>query len=117
MSSTQKRYANTAARRKTTAGVGAANRLGSRTPLVPTVTHSTNSITLTFADQVSLKGTPNYSNGSVTVNAAVRTFPNTVVLQLSANGITSVPLSIPFEDPAIRNQAGGYVQPGAYTFS
>lgn len=99
-------------------GVGAANRLGSRTPLVPTLgAHSTNSITLTFAEPVVLKGIPNYSNGSITINAATRPTPNTVQLVGSGNFISSIPLTIPFEDPAIRNMAGGYVQPGADTFS
>ena len=114
----QKRYANTAARRKTISGLGAANRVGTRVPLVPTLgAHSTNSITLTFPDPVVLAGIPNYSNGSITVNAAVRGTPNTVTLTGSGNWISSIPLTIPFEDTAIRNSQGGYVQPGTYTFS
>lgn len=115
---TQKRYPNNANRRKATSAVGAANRLGTRSQLVPTLgAHTTSSITLTFTEPVSLKGIPNYSNGTITVNAATRPTPTTVSLVFNNTLASTIPLTIPFEDPAIRNQSGGYVQPGAYTFS
>ena len=112
----KKRYANTAARRKTVAGVGAANRLGSRTPLVPTVTdNATTSVTITFNEQVVIHDVPAYTGGadSITCTAAEQTSPGEVVLTFNH---TATGLTVPFEDPAIRNMAGGYVQPGTYTF-
>lgn len=114
----QKRYPNTAARSKTIAGVGAANRIGTRTPLVPTFgAHVTSAITITFNQPVVLKGLPNYSNGTITLTAATRPTPTTVVLTFNNTLAATVPLTIPFEDPSIRNMSGGYVQSGAYTFS
>lgn len=118
MGSTQKRYPNRAARRKAMAGIGAANRLGSRTPLVPSVGAPTStSVTVTFTEPVSLTGFPavfDTSTPTITVNAATRPTPTTVVLTFNAAPTGAV--TWPFEDPAIRNMAGGYVQPGTYTF-
>lgn len=118
MSSTQKRYPNRAARRKAMAGIGAANRLGTRTPIIPTLSKASGAdVTITFDGPVSLKGLPAYEDNAGTphvVTAAELTAPN--VLELTLNGNASTTLTIPFEDPAVRNNAGGYVQPGTYTF-
>lgn len=115
----QKRYANTAARRKTISGVGAAAERGRRTPIIPTISDvSTTLATVTFDQAVTLKGFPRVfdtSTPSITVNAAVQTAPNEVVLTF--NAAPSAAMSFPFEDPAIRNNVGGYVQPGTYPFS
>lgn len=114
----QKRYANTANRRKANSAVGAANRLTHRQELVPTLgAKSSGSITLTFPQPIVLKGTPAYGSGSLTVNAATAPTPNTLALVFNGSLVASIPLTIPFEDPAVRNAQGGYVRPGAYTFS
>lgn len=114
----KKRYANTAARRKTIAGVGAANERGRRTPIIPTISDVTTTFaTITLDQPVSLKGFPKVTDAStpsITVNAAELIAPNQV--KLTFNAAPSADLAWPFEDPAIRNQVGGYVQPGTYPF-
>lgn len=114
----KKRYANTAARRKPAAGVGDANRIGSRTPIIPSVgAPASTSVTITFTEPVILKGFPavfDTSTPTITVNNATRPTPTTVVLTFNAAPTGAI--TWPFEDPAIRNQVGGYVQPGGYTF-
>lgn len=114
----KRRYKNSAARRKTIAGVGAANQRGRRTPIIPEVTgDSSTSVTVGFDQAVILTGFPaafDTSTPTITVNAAVQTAPNEVVLTF--NAAPSAAISFPFEDPAIRNNVGGYVQPGTYAF-
>jgi len=114
----KKRYANTAARRKTIAGVGAANERGRRTPIIPEITgDASTSLTITFDQSVILKGFPHVtdeSTPSITVNGATQTAPNEVVLTF--NAAPSAAIAWPFEDPSIRNNVGGYVQPGTYNF-
>jgi hypothetical protein len=114
-----KRYANTVNRRKPQAGLGAANRIGSRTPIIPTPgTPASTSQTITFNQPVSLKGVPavfDTSTPTVTVNSATQPAANQVVLVF--NSAPTAAISWPFEDPAIRNRVGGYVPAGSYTFS
>lgn len=114
----QKRYANTAARRKTISGVGAANERGRRTPIIPTTFEDGSATVLvTFDQAVTLKGFPrvtDLSSPSITVNAATQPAPNQV--ELVFNAAPTVAVAWPFEDPSIRNNVGGYVQSGTYTF-
>ena len=114
----KKRYANTAARRKTISGVGAANERGRRTPIIAEITgDSSTSVTIQLDQNVSLKGFPavtDASTPSITCNGAIQTAPNEIVLTFNAT--PTVALAWPFEDPAIRNNVGGYVQPGTLTF-
>jgi len=72
-------------------------------------------LTIVFNQPVSVRGVPQY-----TVNAAGAT-PQTVGI-LSATSITIVysadisladELTIPYEEPAVRNSSGGFVNPGA----
>ncbi len=114
----KKRYANTAARRKTIAGVGAANQRGRRTPILITDFADGSATTLvTFDQAVILDGLPGWTDTSsptITVNAATQPAPNQV--QLVWNAAPTVAISIPFEDPAIRNNVGGYVRNTGVTF-
>lgn len=114
----QKRYANSAARRKAIAGVGAANRTGSRTPIAITDFADGSATTaVTFDQAVVLSGTPAWrdlSSNSITVNSATQTAPN--VVELIWNAAPTVAIAIPFEDPAVRNSVGGYVRNSTFTF-
>lgn len=114
----QKRYPNTAARRKTIAGVGAANRIGSRTPITITdVADGSATTTVTFDQAIILKGTPAWTDAStptITVNSATQTGPNEITLVW--NAAPTVAITIPFEDPSVRNSVGGYVRNSGFTF-
>ena len=115
----QKKYPNTVNRRKAAPSQNAANRIGTRTPLIPSVgTPASTSQTITFTQPVVLKGVPGWFDAStptITVNSATRPDPLTVVLVW--NAAPTAKLTVPFEDPSIRNMIGGYVQSGDYTFS
>jgi len=114
----QKRYKNAASRRKTIAGVGAANRVGTRTPIaIDTFDDGSASTMVTFDQQVILDGTPRWtdlSTPSITINSASQVAANQVMLIW--NAAPTVAISIPFEDPAIRNSVGGYVRDSTFTF-
>lgn len=114
----QKRYKNRAARRKTIAGVGAANRVGTRTPIaIADFADGSASTAVTFDQQVILDGTPGWtdlSTPSIKVNSASQSAPN--VIDLVWNAAPTVAVSIPFEDPSIRNSVGGYVRDSVFTF-
>lgn len=118
MSSTQKRYANTVNRRKAAAGVGASNRIGSRTPIAITAVADGSATTaVTFDQAVILKGVPGWTDASsptITVTSAALTGPAEVTLIW--NAAPTVAINIPFEDPGIRNSAGGYIRDSGFTF-
>jgi len=118
MASTQKRYPNTKARSKTISGLGAANQTGRRTPIVITDIADGSATTLvTFDQAVILKGTPAWtdlSTPSITVNSATQTAANQVTLIW--NAAPTVAIAVPFEDPSIRNNVGGYVRNSTFTF-
>jgi hypothetical protein len=114
----QKRYANTAARRKATSGVGAANQRGRRTPIAITAAiDGSATVTVTFDQAVILDGTPGWTDTStptITVNSATQSAPNEIVTIW--NAAPTVAISIPFEDPAVRNNVGGYIRDSGFTF-
>jgi hypothetical protein len=113
-----RRYKNRALRRTANIGPGGDNRITMRTPVVPTIGKpSTSHCTITLDGPVTVTGLPAYHDNASpahTVSAIHQTAPNVVVLDFTGNCSTT--LTIPFEDPCLRNQAGGYVQPGTYTF-
>ncbi len=114
----QKRHANTAARRKTIAAPGAANRTGSRTPIAITDFGDGSATTVvTFDQAVILAGDVGWfdsSSPTITVNSAEQTGPAEVTLVW--NVAPTVAITIPFEDPGIRNNVGGYVRDSGFTF-
>jgi hypothetical protein len=114
----KRRYNKGPIRRKATTSSGAANRTGQRTPITFTMGSSTTTTnTVTFDQPVSLKGIPGYfdtSSPTIVVNGAVAL--NATQVALTWNATPSAAISVPFEDPAVRNSAGGYVQAGSVTF-
>lgn len=113
-----KRYKNAALRRKANIGPGGDNRIGTRTPIIPEFgMPSTTHVTVTFNTPVILAGIPaifDTSSPTITVTSAASVSPTEVALTFNAN--PTVGVTWPFEDPAVRNMIGGYVQSGDYTF-
>jgi len=68
-------------------------------------------LTLTFSVPVSLSGTPAFTTNlaGVTALSAAQTAPNIVAITFSASIAAAATLNIPYRDPAIRGQSGGYV--------
>jgi hypothetical protein len=114
----KKHYNKNPIRRRVQATGGAANQLGSRTPIDFAMGSSTTTTnTVTFNQPVVINGIPAWFDTSST------TITVTGISQLTAttaavtwNSAPSVAITVPFEDPAIRSRTGGYVLPGSHTF-
>lgn len=109
----QKRSYNKTPSRRRVPGVGAQTQLTRRTPIgINSFTHTTDTGTVTFDQPVILTGLPGWTDAaSHTVVSAVMTSPTVMTIVFS--GTITTPVSIPFEDPAVRNSAGGYVRPAS----
>lgn len=113
-----RKYNKSAARRKQATGPGSANQLTPRTPvLMGLSTPTVNAQTATFDQPVVVSGTPSFfdtSSPTITVSSVDVLSATTVRINWSAAPTAAI--TVPFEDPAIRGFAGGYVQSGQVTF-
>jgi hypothetical protein len=68
-------------------------------------------ITITFNQPVALKGVPQYDANVVGVEplSATMTSPTVMALTYSAAVTAVTLLTIPYEEPAVRNSSGGFV--------
>jgi len=115
----QRRYNKTPMRRKEVNAPGGASQITRRTPIIPDPGAAAgNTIPVVLTSPCSLNGVPQFLATVAAAPAApvsaVMTTP--LLCTLTYSGAPTSPLVIPFEDPALRNNAGGYVQPGTYTF-
>jgi len=71
-------------------------------------------LTLVFNQPVSLKGIPQFpaAAGLVPTGAELIS-PNTLKLTYPDSGKGAPAITVPFEDPSIRNSSGGYVAPSS----
>lgn len=108
----QRRYNLTPARRKIT-GPGASAQQARRTPIkILSFSHTLGVGTVTFDQPVVLDGLPGWTDSaSHTVTAAV--MASATVMTITFSGTITTPVTVPFEDPALRNNAAGYVQAGS----
>lgn len=102
-----------ATRRKMQLGPQIAVRVTRRTPIsITSLTIVGSTIVLVFDTDVSLKGIPQFeSSNSLFPTAAAKTAVGEVTLTYPS--APTDPFDIPFEDPAIRNAAAGYVLAGS----
>lgn len=112
----KRRYKNLTMRRATRTGPGTMNFRPPATPIVPTtMVHSLSILTVTFPEPVIYSGTlPGWTNNGQTVTAVSMTSPTVWVVTFTAPTAAGA-VTIPFQDPAFRNNAGGYIQPGSFT--
>jgi hypothetical protein len=72
-------------------------------------------LTIVFNQTVRLSGIPQYAGtGGLMPTAATMTAPNTLVLTYPDAGKGAPSVTIPSEEPAIRNTSGGYVTPSSF---
>lgn len=86
------------------------------TPIgVADATKSGNVIAIEFDGPVILRGVPQYTTDlpGVTPVSAVLIGTNVLELTFSGSVDTATALNIPYEDPGIRNNSGGYVGPSS----
>lgn len=114
----QRRYNKNPARRKQESGPGGANKLTQRTPIIPVFSATTTTFqTVTFDQAVIVAGTPAlFDSSSPTITATDIESLSPTSVKITWSAAPTAAATWPFEDPAIRNNAGGYVQPGQYTF-
>lgn len=108
----RRRYPNNAARRTQFGPASLSQGLG-RTPIRVALATSpgANQVDVTFDQPIILSGIPQYvANGKLPISAE-RTTPNMVVLVYVALGAFAQ-IDVPFEDPSVRNSAGGFVRSG-----
>ena len=112
---TRKRYNKTPQRRKIP-GVGAETERTRRTPInIDSAVGALAVLTVVFDQPVVLKGLPGWVGaGSEVVISAVML--DAVTCEMTFGATVTSPVSIPFEDPGIRNTAGGYVRASEATF-
>lgn len=76
-------------------------------------------LTLTFDQTVGLKGTPQYVTDVPNAKpvSAEMTSPVMMRLTFDTDITTASELTIPFEDPAVKNPVGGFVADSTYPLS
>ncbi len=109
-----RRYNKNPQRRKVP-GVGAENKLAGRTPIVIEEGNAgvgSPQVDFVFDGAVFYTGIlPAWTvTGGITVISAVQQSPDTIRIEFSANVVATNIVTIPFEDPSIRNTAAGYVR-------
>lgn len=107
------RYKNQSNRRGLT-GPGTRNQIVRRPPITITDATPGDSTVVTFDQPVVLAGIPQWPNNSSHVpEAAELTGPQELTLTYPVAD-TTTSFTVPFEDPAVRNNGGGYVLPGTF---
>jgi hypothetical protein len=107
---TRKRYNKTPQRRKIP-GVGAETYRGTRTPILIVQSGSLGGMILsvTVDQPVLVTGIPQYpDDNGILPTACDVSGPTT--FDLTYPSVPAAPAHIPFEEPAVRNSAGGYVR-------
>lgn len=114
--SQNRRYKNASLRRTANIGPGGENQVTRRTPLVPTLTDvDVATLTVDFDSPIVVSGVPAIiDNGKATTHTTTIETLSPTSVAITFNAAPTGPLQWPFEDPGIRNAAGGYVQPGVY---
>jgi hypothetical protein len=88
------------------------NRPARTTPILITGGVTAGSVlTVTFDQVVSLSGVPQYAVDvmGVTPVSATLTSPTQVAITYSATIMSATTVTIPYEEPAVRNASGGFV--------
>lgn len=110
-----KRYKNAALRRKASIGPGGDVRLTRRTPISVTDVTPGDTTVVTFDQPVILSAPVLWLNNSGHgVETQSQTGPAEVTVTFPAADTTTT-VTIAFEDPGVRNGAGGYVLPGTFS--
>lgn len=98
---------------------GQATRPQRPTPIgIVSVKTAGDNLTIEFDQPVSLKGVPQFVKaGGFLPTGASLTAPTTLLLTYTGGGAFPTGITIPYEDPAVRNSSGGFVTPSAYAIN
>jgi hypothetical protein len=103
-----------------TSAKSSVNRPQPTTPIVITsCTKAAEVLTIVFNQAVTLDGVPAYTTNlaGITAISAALTAPNTIEVTFSATVATATTLTIPYEEPAVRNSSGGFVSTSTFPVS
>src|SRR5687768_9576460 len=97
-------------------GLSATNPQATTPIKVTAASAATTVLTVTFDQVVALKGTPNYSTDVAGAEAvsAVQTSPTTIEVTFDAAVAAATEVTIPYEEPAVRNASGGFVSTSTF---
>jgi hypothetical protein len=110
-----KRYKNAALRRKASIGPGGDVRLTRRTPISVVTTTPGDTTVIDFNQPIILSAPVGWTNNAGHgVLTQEQTGPDEVTVTFPAAD-TTTSVTIAFEDPGVRNGAGGYVLPGTFS--
>ena len=112
----KRRYKNLTMRRATRIGPGTKATPPPTSPVaVTSIVHSASILTVTFAQPVIYSGVlPGWTNNAQHCIGVTETSPTVWVLTMS--GATAAgAVTVPYQDPAFRNNSGGWVNAGAIT--
>ena len=107
---------STRARRKGNTG----NNPQPTTPIKVTAAHAVGSVlTVTFDQAIALNGVPKYATSVVgaTAMSAVMSGLNAIAITFSATVAAATSVTIPYEEPAVRNASGGFVSTSTFPVS
>jgi hypothetical protein len=73
-------------------------------------------VTVEFDQVIALNGTPKYTTDVAGADAtsAVQTSPTTIAITFDASVAAATELTIPYEEPAVRNASGGFVSTSTF---
>jgi hypothetical protein len=113
----KRRYNKGPTRRKAQTGLGAANQIGARTPITMNLGKFTsNDCTATFDQPVVIAEIPGwFDTSSPTIVVEGIEQIDATSAKVTFNAPATGAITVPFEDPGIRNNAGGYLVPGSVT--
>lgn len=115
LGSSGRRYPNTSNRQKVPR-VGTAAQRGRRTPITITgitITGGGTTVDVQFDQKVIVSGIPLYASDSETLPTGWSLTGGTLLQLTYAAATTNI--TVPFEEPHVRNGAGGYVLPGTFS--
>jgi len=117
MAFTKTRHYNKNPQRRKVPGIGAENELTRRQPPpVVSATPVASTLVIVFGVPVILRGIPQWqSSAGGFPNAAAISAGNTTVTLSYTQPQAGADIEVPFEDPGIRTNSGGYVPPQTIT--
>lgn len=114
-----RRYKNSSLRRRLQTGPQNINRLGTRKPVLffpPTFFPGDTSLIVNIAELFILQGIPQWISIDAGPPIACESFGDDAILITWSDPVGSF-ITIPFQDPAIRNYVAGYVLPAVLNAS
>jgi hypothetical protein len=111
----KKRYKNQTMRRSKIGPSTKTYQPPSSPVLITSLTHVASTLLVVFTNPITYTGNlPGWTNNTLHVISVAVTSPTTATLTFSG-ATAATPTAIGFQDPAFRNNSGGYINAGSFT--